>query len=77
MFLKCLSEIDASARQLEIVKEFNKKYKYRFTLMTQRKIAEYDEKINLSSSSMGTMNEETEMENKSEKKRITLEEKMK
>ena len=65
-----------SASQHEILKEFNKKYKYRFVLMTKRKIAEYDEKLSLTSS-YASMNNEQENENPSEKKRHMLEEKIK
>ena len=39
MFEECLNEIDVNVNQLTLLKEFNKKYKYRFTIMTQRKIA--------------------------------------
>ena len=44
--------------------------------MTKRKIAEYDEKLSLTSS-YATMNNEHENENPSEKKRLLLEEKFK
>ena len=50
MFEDCLNEIDVNVNQLTLLKEFNKKYKYRFAIMTQRKIAEYDEKSNISTS---------------------------
>lgn len=39
MFEECLNEIDVNVNQLTLLKEFNKKYKYRFAIMTQRKIA--------------------------------------
>ena len=44
--------------------------------MTKRKIAEYDEKLSLTSS-YASMNNEQENENPSEKKRHMLEEKIK
>lgn len=44
MFEMTLSNIDISLEKLKDLKEFNNKYRYRFTLMHQRKMKEYFKK---------------------------------
>jgi hypothetical protein len=41
MFEKCLQEIEISSYQINIVKEFTPKYKYRFVSLHNRKVNEY------------------------------------
>ena len=47
MFNKTLSTIEATDEQLEIIKEFNPKYQFRFVVLHERKLEEYREKHEL------------------------------
>ena len=40
MLNRCLEEIDAEPEQIKMIKEFNHKYKYRFTILHKRKVNE-------------------------------------
>jgi hypothetical protein len=48
MFEKCLREIEATPEQLEIIRDFNDKYKFRFVVLHQRKVEEHREHSELS-----------------------------
>jgi hypothetical protein len=43
MFERCLREIEATAEQLETIRDFNAKYKFRFVVLHGRKVEEYKE----------------------------------
>jgi hypothetical protein len=47
MFEKCLREIEATADQLEIIRDFNAKYKFRFVVLHSRKVQENKEHTEL------------------------------
>lgn len=82
MFEMALSEIDAHPDQIAEIKGFNSKYKYRFTVMHKRKLQQQNVRNSLTLTAASTafvMENQAmlEAENKSEGKRIKLEEKLK
>lgn len=38
MFEKCLRDIEATSEQLELIRDFNPKYKFRFVILHGRKM---------------------------------------
>lgn len=82
MFERTLSEIKIDNSSLQMLKELNSKYRYRFCIMHKRKLEDYNDRNSLSrmtlmSSNGSSPEKNVETENKSEKKRILLEEKLK
>lgn len=47
MFIDTLNNVEATDEQLEIMKEFNAKYQFRFVVLHKRKLDEYKEKNEL------------------------------
>lgn len=38
MFEKCIRDIEATPEQLEMIRDFNPKYKFRFVILHSRKV---------------------------------------
>ena len=82
MFERTISEIKMDSSTLQMLKELNNKYRYRFCIMHKRKLEDYNDRNSLLRSTLMSSNgsspeRNVETENKSEKKRILLEEKLK
>lgn len=84
MFELTLSDIVATEEQLNEIKGFNLKYRFRFSIMHKKKIEEYDTRSSLSLASSLALTSSIlssagvlEAENKGEQKKQKLEEKLK
>ncbi len=76
MFEQCLREIKTKADEIEIIREFNPKYKFRFVILHSRKVQEYKEKNELDRLRSTHNFDESEESKLEEKRKRELDEKL-